>query len=225
VIAKEVNTIDRLSNNLALLLPGSTVSLDIVTPAGQRGKFRALFIGYLPKKYVLVQFPDSNKLGNFTHFISQGTAITVRGLIEGHEGSVVGFVSTIKQIIQLPSRIIVLDFPKTVGLQSLRSSLRIDVDIPVTLKVDNEYWKGIISNVSVNGCQISVSNGESLTLTSDKNISIIVENFLGMKNLNLSANVCSVKPQIEGVSLGVEFLDNCKADVTKLVQHAVVLET
>lgn len=223
--AKEVNTTDRLSNNLALLLPGSTVSLDIVTPAGQRGKFRALFIGYFPKKYVLVQFPDSNKLGNFSNFISQGTTITVRGLIEGHEGSVVGFVSTIKQTLQLPSRMIVLEFPKKVSLQSLRSSLRIDVDISVKLKIDDEYWKGVISNISVNGCQITVNNGESLTLTSDKNISITVENFLGMQNLNLSANVCNIKPQMNGISLGAEFLDNSKDEVIKLVQHAVVLET
>lgn len=223
--AKEVNTIDRLSNNLALLLPGSTVSLDIVTPAGQRGKFRACFIGYFPKKYVLVQFPDSNKLGNFSNFISQGTTITVRGLIEGHEGSVVGFVSTIKQTLQLPSRMIVLEFPKKVSLQSLRSSLRIDVDISVKLKIDDEYWKGVISNISVNGCQITVNNGESLTLTSDKKIDITVESFLGMQNLNLSANVCNIKPQMEGISLGAEFLDSSKAEVIKLVQHAVVLET
>jgi len=225
VSAKEVNTIDRLSNNLALLLPGSTVSLDIVTPAGQRGKFRAFFIGYFPKKYVLVQFPDSNKLGNFSNFISQGTTITVRGLIEGHEGSVVGFVSIVKQTLQLPSRMIVLEFPKKVSLQSLRSSLRIDVDIPVKLKIDDEYWKGVISNISVNGCQITVNNGESLTLTSDKKIDITVESFLGMQNLNLSANVCNIKPQMDGISLGAEFLDESKAEVIKLVQHAVVLET
>ncbi|WP_441002043.1 PilZ domain-containing protein [Pseudocolwellia agarivorans] len=222
--AKEVNTTNRLSNHLALLLPGTMVSLDIVTPAGQRGKFRTFFIGYLPKKYVLVQFPDSNKLGNFTSFISQGTSITVRGLIEGHEGSVVAFASTVKQTLQMPSRMIVLEFPKKVTLQSLRSSLRIDVNIPVKVKIDNEYWKGIISNISVNGCQITINNGESLTLTSNKKIQIIVEDFLGLQNINLSADVCNVKSQVEGVSLGVKFVNESKENVTKLVQHAVVAE-
>lgn len=222
--AQEVNTTNRLNNNLALLLPGSTISLDIVTPAGQRGKFRALFVGYIPKQYVLVQYPESNKLGGFSSFISQGTSITVRGLIEGHEGSVVAFASTIKQTIQLPSKMIVLEFPKKVGLQRLRSSLRIDVDIPVKVKVDNEYWKGVISNISVNGCQISIHNGESLTLTSDKSISIIVEDFLDMQNINLNGMVCNVKPQTAGISLGVEFAEANKADVTKLVQHVVVAE-
>jgi c-di-GMP-binding flagellar brake protein YcgR len=224
VSAKEVNTTNRLSNHLALLLPGTTVSLDIVTPAGQRGKFRTCFIGYFPKKYVLVQFPDSNRLGSFTNFISQGTSITVRGLIEGHEGSVVAFASTVKQTVQIPSRMIVLEFPKRVTLQSLRSSLRIDVNIPVKLKIDNEYWKGSISNISVHGCQITINNGESLALTSDKKINIIVEDFLGLQNINLSGDVCNLKAQIAGVSLGVKFLEQSKENVTKLVQYAVVAE-
>lgn len=221
---KVVDTTNRLSNHLALLHPGTTVSLDIVTPAGQRGKFRALFIGYLPKKYVLVQFPDANKLGSFSQYIAQGASITVRGLIEGHEGSVVAFATVIKQTLQMPSRMIVLEFPKKVTLQSLRSSLRIDVDINVKIKVDNEYWKAVIQNISVHGCQISVSNGESLTLVSDKNVSIIVEDFLGMQNINLAANVCNIKSQIDGVFLGVKFEDKSKDNVRKLVQNAVIAE-
>jgi len=125
----------------------------------------------------------------------------------------------------MPSRMIVLEFPKKVTLQSLRSSLRIDVNIPVKLKIDNEYWKGIISNISVHGCQITISDGESLTLTSDKNINIIVEDFLGMQNISLSADVCNTKSLVAGVSLGVKFLDESKENVTKLVQYAVVAET
>ena len=161
--ARQIDTVNRLNNNLALLQAGSNVLLDIVTPAGQRGKFRTPFIGYLPKKYVLIQLPDSAKLGSFSNFITQGASITVRGLIEGHEGSVVAFVGTVKQTLQMPSRIIVLDFPKTVTLHSLRSSLRIDADIDVKIKVDKEYWNAVITNISVHGCQITVVNGESLS--------------------------------------------------------------
>ena len=55
----KIETQDRLNRNLALLHPGATVTLDMSTPAGQRGKFRSNFIGYMPKNYVLVQYPDS----------------------------------------------------------------------------------------------------------------------------------------------------------------------
>ena len=222
--AKQIDTVNRLNNDLALLQAGSTVSLDIVTPAGQRGKFRTPFIGYLPKKYVMIQFPDAAKLGNFANFITPGTSITVRGLIEGHEGSVVAFVTTVTKILQAPSRIIVLEFPKTVTLQSLRSSLRIDTDIDAKIKVDNEYWKSTIRNISIHGCQISVVNGESLSLSADKNIDVIVEDFQGMNNINLSAIICNIKSQLDGVSLGVKFDLNDKDSVIRLVQHAVIAE-
>ena len=122
----KMETIGRLNRNLALLNPGAIVTLDMSTPAGQRGKFRSSFIGYMPKNYVLVQYPDSSKLGSFSQYIAQGMGVTVRGLIEGHEGAVVAFVSNVKQTIQIPSRIIVLEFPREVSLQNLRSSMRID---------------------------------------------------------------------------------------------------
>ena len=111
----KMETVGRLNRNLALLNPGATITLDMSTPAGQRGKFRSNFIGYLPKKYVLVQSPDSSKLGDFSQYITHGMGVTVRGLIEGHEGAVVAFVSNIRQTIQIPSRIIVLEFPREVS--------------------------------------------------------------------------------------------------------------
>ena len=76
----DIETSTRLDRNLALLHAGSTVNIDISTPAGQRAKFRTIFIGYLPKKYVLIQFPEANKLGKFSQHLVQGTAVTVRGL-------------------------------------------------------------------------------------------------------------------------------------------------
>ncbi len=224
VAARQIDTANRLNNNLALLQAGSNVSIDIVTPAGQRGKFRTPFIGYLPKKYVLIQFPDNTKLGSFSSFITQGASITVRGLIEGHEGSVVAFVGTVKQTLQIPSRIIVLDFPKTVTLQSLRASTRIDTDIDIKIKVDKEYWKAVLNNVSLHGCQITVSNGESLALAANKEIDVIIEDFQSMSNMTLPAVVCNTKSQIDGISLGVKFNERDRESVTKLVQHAVVAE-
>ena len=84
--ATNIETAARLNRNLSLLHGGSMITLEIITPAGQRAKFRTTFIGYLPQKYILVQSPDLNKLGNFAKYLIQGMGVTVRGLIEGHEG-------------------------------------------------------------------------------------------------------------------------------------------
>lgn len=221
--AIKVETVGRLNRNLALLNPGAIVTLDMSTPAGQRGKFRSTFIGYMPKNYVLVQYPDSSKLGSFSQHITQGMGVTVRGLIEGHEGAVVAFVSNVKQTIQIPSRIIVLEFPREVSLQNLRSSMRIDTFIKAKIKVKDEYWGSVISDISVTGCQLMINNGEKLTLTDDQPVEIIIEDFQGLRNLKLTAEICNSKTQVDGVMLGVKFDESSKIEVTKLLQHAVIL--
>lgn len=219
-----IDTITRLDRNLALLHAGSMITIDIATPAGQRGKFRTTFIGYLPKKYVLVQYPEASKLGKFAQHIVQGTSITVRGLIEGHEGAVVAFVSTIKQTLQMPSRIMVLDFPKTVGLQNLRSSIRIETDINAKVKIDQNYWQTTITNLSINGCQLNIVNGEKLILSEKKAIEIVIEDQQGGSNFKLNGSVCNLKPQNDGLSFGVMFDTQSNDQVRQLLLSIITSE-
>jgi len=216
---------NRLDRNLGLIQSGSMITLDIATPAGQKAKFRSTFIGYLPKKYVLLQYPDPNKLGNFAQYIAQGMSVTVRGLIEGHEGAVVAFVSTVKQTLQIPSRIIVLEFPRSVTLQSLRSAMRIDTDIIAKIKVLREYWQATIIDISVSGCQVLVNNGESLTMEKNKLIELVVEDFQDLRNLKFTGKICSVKSQGSGVCIGIHFEDRSKQSVIKLLHHTIVIES
>lgn len=217
----DIDTATRLDRNLALLHAGSLVTIDIATPAGQRGKFRTTFIGYLPKKYVLIQFPDSGKLGKFSQHLVQGATITVRGLIEGHEGAVVAFVSTIKQTLQMPSRIMVLDFPRTVGLQNLRSSIRIETDIDAKVKVDDNYWQTTITNLSINGCQLNIVNGEKLVLSEKKSLEIVVEDEQGASNFKLTGAVCNLKHQNDGLSFGVMFDSESNEQVSQLLLSTI----
>lgn len=216
-----IETATRLDRNLALLYAGSLVTIDISTPAGQRGKFRTTFIGYLPKKYVLIQFPESSKLGKFSQHIVQGASITVRGLIEGHEGVVVAFVSTIKQTLQMPSRLMVLDFPRTVGLQNLRSSIRIETDIEAKVKIDENYWQTTIVNLSINGCQLDIVNGEKLVLSDKKTIEIVIEDKKGGNNFKLNGAVCNLKQQSDGVSFGVMFDEASHEQVSQLLVNTI----
>tara|TARA_R110001583_G_scaffold79170_3_gene214047 strand:- start:4974 stop:5657 length:684 start_codon:yes stop_codon:yes gene_type:complete len=213
----DIDTATRLDRNLAFLQAGSVVTIDIATPAGQRGKFRTTFIGYLPKKYILIQFPETSKLGKFTQHIIQGATITVRGLIEGHEGAVVAFVSSIKQTLQMPSRIMVLDFPQTVGLQNLRSSIRIETDIDAKVKIDDNYWQTTITNLSINGCQLNIVNGEKLVLSEKKSLEIVVEDEEGGSNLKLNGAVCNLKQQNDGLSFGVMFDEKSNEQVSQLL--------
>ncbi|NQY88343.1 MAG: flagellar brake protein [Colwellia sp.] len=219
--ATNIETSTRLNRNLSLLHAGSTVSIEIITPAGQRGKFRTFFIGYLPKKYVLIQFPENNKLGKFSQHITQGMGVTVRGLIEGHEGAVLAFVSTIKQTILMPSRIIVLDFPRTVGIQNLRSSIRIETHIHAKVKIDQNYWQATITNLSISGCQLNIENGEKLLLSEKKIIEIIIEDKQGGNNIKLNGSVCNLKQQADGLSFGIKFSTQSDKQISQLLLNTI----
>jgi hypothetical protein len=219
--ATNIDTETRLNRNLSLLHAGSVVTIEIITPAGQRAKFRTTFIGYLPKKYVLVQFPEMSKLGAFAQHISEGMGITVRGLIEGHEGAVLAFVSTIKQTIQMPSRIIVLEFPRTVGIQNLRSSIRIDTHIQAKVKIDQDYWQAIITNLSISGCQLNIENGEQLVLAEKKEIEITIEDKDGGGNIKLNGTVCNLKQQADGLSFGIKFNTENDENISQLLLNSM----
>mgnify|MGYP000686989148 CR=1 FL=1 len=219
-----IETLARINSNLGLMQAGSLVSVDITTPAGQKGKFRSVFVGFLAKQYVLLQIPDSGKLGNFGQFITQGAGVTVRGLIEGNEGSVAAFVSSIKQTIQLPSKLMVLEFPSSISMQSLRKTMRIDTDILSKVRIEKNYWQGMITDLSKNGCQLKVDNGEEISLAKDKTIDLVIETFPELGQLKFSGQICSQKQIVNGISLGIKFNDASKDAVVKLLYHVVTLE-
>ena len=209
------------ARNLAFLKAGAPITIDIATPAGQKRKFNTYFIGYLPKKYVLVEYPDSSRLGAFSQYIGQGTVITVRGLIEGRDGAAVAFISTVRQTLQIPSRIMVLDIPNTVTLQQLRSSIRIDTKIAAKVKIDDVYWQTTMTNLSVNGGQLDIINNEKLVLSENKVIEIVTETSEGENNIKLNATICNIKQQVDGVSFGVKFNQVSKQQVIELLYQAL----
>lgn len=219
---QQIESAERLNRNLGLLQPGSGITIDIAMPAGKKGKFRAVFIGYLPKNYVLIQYPDASKLGAFSQYIAPGLSVTVRGLIEGSEGAVVGFVTTVRQTLQTPSRLIVLEFPYKVSFQPLRSNIRIDTDLKTKISVEKEHFQGVISNISISGCKILVHNASSLMMANDKAIDIVLENFNDKGNMKLAGVIRNVKKQSNDISLGIHFPEEIKEQVLKVIEHAII---
>jgi len=207
--------------NLASLKAGAPIIIDITTPTGQKRKFNTFFIGYLPQKYVLIEFPEASKLGGFSQYIGLGSIITARGLIEGRDGAAIAFMSSVIQTIQIPSRIMVLAIPNTVTLQQLRSSVRIDTFISAKVKVDDIYFQATITNLSVDGGQLDIINGEELMLTEDKVIDMVVEGREGKRNIKLNATVCNIKQQFGDLSFGVKFNKVSKQQVIELLYQAL----
>ena len=121
----------------------------------------------------------------------------------------------------MPSRIMVLDFPRTVGLQNLRSSIRIETQIPAKVKIDEDYWQATIENLSSKGCQLNIMNGEKLALSDKKDIQIVIEEGQAIDNYNLSGAVCNLKQHNEGISFGVKFESASEEQVRQLLLNTM----
>ena len=220
---KQINTKEGLSKEFKYLLAGTPVNIDIVTPAGKKGRFRTIFIGYLPEQFILIQFPDANKLGSYSQYITQGSQVTVRGLVEGHEASVIAFISTIKQTLSQPSRIMVLNFPDNMVIHNLRSTKRVLTDLTANIALGDNQWQVKITDVSLSGCHIEVSEGGKDELTEGEQIEIVIE-ATEQENLTIKARVCNVKLFENGVEFGCQFLGEQDNTIEKIVHTALLSE-
>ena len=220
---KQVDTKDGLSKEFKYLLAGTSVNIDVVTPAGQKGRFKTIFIGYLPEQYVLVQFPESNKLGKFGQYITQGTEVIIRGLVEGHEASVIAFSSTITQTLSSPSRMMVLNFPSKMIIHNLRSTKRVLTELPVIVKVTEQPWQAQLTDVSLSGCHVEASQGGEGDFVEGEtiNISVDVDDDIGV---SLNARICNIKPFDKGVKFGCQFISAQDEQIEKLVHRALLAE-
>ena len=78
-----------------------------------------------------------------------------------------------------------------------------------------------MTNLSVDGGQIDIVNGEKLMLAEDKIVDIVVEGKGGETNIKLNATICNIKQQIGGLSFGVKFNKVSKQQVIELLYLAL----
>ncbi len=219
---KQITSKDGLSKEFKYLLAGTSVNIDIITPVGKKGRFKTTFIGYLPEEYILIQFPESHKLGSFSQYIKQGLQITVRGLVEGHEASVIAFISSIKQTLSQPSNIMVLDFPKSMVIHNLRSTKRVLTDLPMKICTTPDHLSGTLTDVSLAGCQLELEQQKKGLDEGEEIVIEVAEN--EQETIRVKARICNVKPSDDGTALGCQFLNEQETEIEKIVHMALMAE-
>ena len=213
------------TNAFKFLLAGTPVNIDISTPTGEIGRFRTTFIGYLPQQFILIQFPDSAKLGKHEQYIIKNAPITVRGLVEGHEASVIAFQTTLKQTLSTPTKILVLHFPDTMVIHNLRSTKRVLTELNCTISTNGKEYQAIMTDVSLSGCHINLAQGGVDSITEDMIVSAkFCENDQEEATLTLSCKVCNLKPFKQGVEFGVEFAAEQSSTIESIIRLALLPE-
>ncbi|WP_394129429.1 flagellar brake protein [Shewanella maritima] len=219
---KRVNTQNGLSKEFNFLA-GTPINIDIVTPAGQKGRFRTTFIGYLPGEFVLIQFPDLNKLGSYAQYFVNGTELTVRGLIEGHEASVIAFVSTIKQTLTVPTRMVALNFPKELTVHNLRATKRVLTELPTTVSLEPQQWSALMSDISLMGCHLIVNKCSDEDIEEGAKITITVKDN-DENNISITAVVCNKKSKGTNIEFGCQFTEQQDDKIEKMIHMALLVE-
>lgn len=218
-------TPEQVSSQLSLLRPGAVVTIEISTPAGQKVKARSHYVGFLPKQYVLIQMPDTSKLGNAGQYIKQDAACTVRGLVEGEQGAVIAFICSIERTLQLPSKLIVLSFPQSIALQPLRKNTRISTTLTGAIVTNGESWKGTIKDLSVSGCLVSIANATELLLTENQDVELIVKDSTIDANTKFTGAVSNIKQRGGEASIGIRFTGDNKEPVVELIEKILLSES
>lgn len=124
---------------------GSTVTLQI---DGQDEKTETLFIGAEAPNFIIVRLP----VGIDQSALHEGTSLAVSYIASGN---VYKFQSSILHLMKKFS-LIFLTCPETYETKALRKEARISCHIPATVSIDRKAMKGLVTDISNNGCRFIV---------------------------------------------------------------------
>jgi len=114
-------------------------------------QYFSTLIGWLKDDYLIVKIPMEN---NAPIALAEGERVTIR-VFSGT--NVCSFACTVERVFDRPVLYAHLSFPRSIQGTSLRTSMRVRVDIPAQLSAD---WAGadaqecLLTNVSVNGARV-----------------------------------------------------------------------
>jgi len=198
-------TDEEVTNSLSTLISGSSIIVELSILSTKKIKFKSFFVGFLPNKFILIQLPNLGNDSEYSTYIKQGVSCTIRSLVEGKEGSVIAFITSIEQIIKIPTKMLVLNIPKQVALQNLRKRTRIETQLNFETVINENTIKGIFVNISVGGCLLKIKRDLKLNkVVGDKfRFSIPDKSFESFTSIE--GKVSNIRTRSNFHEVGVEF--------------------
>ncbi|MDY6954562.1 MAG: flagellar brake protein [Thermodesulfobacteriota bacterium] len=177
---------------------GSQLSIQI---EGMEEHFESILVGLEPPAYLIIQMPLMVDVGR--HF-EEGNGFVVRYFSLGNAYE---FRSTVLASIVKPFRLIFLSYPEAVVSLNWRRSRRISCYIPAIAQFDGQEIKGVISDISREGCRFNIKVPPGLKplkvhVVDDVRLSFTV---LGMGGIqHFEGKVRNTDQSGERIALGIE---------------------
>lgn len=177
----------------------------LIEPAGLGDRFKSMFIGMERNRFLIAKIPRVPGVGEHLYVEKP---VTVRYL---HEGNVYGFETKILNVAMSPFRLLFLQYPYMLETLNLRNSQRLDCYLPATIKLGQDWYEGMILNISAGGCQLAMESKQGRKLppvTADDQVMLEFKMFgtdqpimIGgtARNVNLTGN--------NRLAMGVKFDD------------------
>lgn len=211
---------EEVDKALTKLVPSSIVFVELATPAGQTAKFKTRLVGYLQDMFILLKMPNLLKNPKLSAFFSDCAHITVRSVVEGHEGLIIAFQTQIKFQVKSPTPMMVLSIPQKVAVQQLRKVNRLDTALTVDAKIKNNSFSGTMLNISPLGCLIDVRGiTQDFAIQDGEDIEIDLTSNELEKTGKLQGSVCNVKKNHIGEHLGIKFKEESEDTVMTLLNQ------
>lgn len=206
-----------VSKSLSMLTPGSPIIVEVSIPPSKKIKFKSIFVGFLPNKFMLIQLPDLNRNAELVGNVKRGVACTVRSIVEQHEGSIVAFVTSIESTINIPAKMIVLNIPQKVVVQALRKETRIDTQLNFEAIVNNTSFKGVMVNLSLEGCLLSTQKEEKVVINKNDDITFSITDTALNDVTSIKGIVCNCKSSLNVDYAGIKFDDKSEKMIKNLL--------
>ena len=189
---------------------GTRLKVDLV---GIKGRLDCNLVGLKPNEYFIFDMPPKI----FQEELKIGQEAIVRYL---YFGNIFGFRTELMKIMEKPFNLLFFSYPTAVEMHNLRKDTRIQCHIPGTITVKKTDLRGVITDISISGCQfMTKSYSENIeNLIKTKEIVNLVFPFFGMEGLQTSkATVRHLSINQENTSLGLAF-DSLGKNISKKLQ-------
>jgi len=196
---------EEVTKSLSMLASGSSIVVELSLLSTKKIKFKSIFIGFLPNQFILIQLPSPGKNPELYTHVKQGVACTIRSLVEGKEGSVIAFITSIELIIKIPTKMLVLNIPKQVALQNLRKRTRIETQLNFETEINQSTIKGIIMNISIDGCLLKITKDHVFEKVAGEKLFFSIPDKSFEEFTSIEGEICNIKTTSKFHKIGVKF--------------------
>lgn len=185
--------------------PGMRLELEIGTTlmlefAGVAGRQKGLFVGMVRDEYLVVHLESVSSLhGKFF----PGSQVVIRFLAGG---MVYGFQSAIRSLFtEHGIRLLFVSYPKIVQNVSLRKHRRFESYLRCSLHVHEKKHEGIMLDLSITGCKLSVSMDDAPSFDIGERISLSFK-LPGVSGVqHVEGSIRNVFKDSQDLRLGIRF--------------------